>query len=84
VLPVPPFVGAIVVPPPPFDPALKVPAVARVAGDRPLAWLDDVFPPAARTWARDRDAPTLLVLVSPEAGLTRAHVDEVLTWATTA
>ena len=48
-------------PPVPFDPELKVPAVAEVAGDRPAAWIDDnrtraacwaAAAPHRRCWSR--------------------------------
>ncbi|WP_238016958.1 hypothetical protein KZZ52_45660 [Dactylosporangium sp. AC04546] len=64
----------------PFEPELKVPAVAAVAGERPAAWIDDHHTPAGRRWAAARAAPTLLVPVDPAVGWTRADVDAVLTW----
>jgi hypothetical protein len=64
----------------PFDPELKVPAVAAVVGDRPAAWIDDNHTPAGRRWAAARTAPTLLVPIDPAVGWTRADVDRVLAW----
>jgi hypothetical protein len=52
----------------------KLPAVRRFAGHRPVAWLDDSFDPATRTWAAEREAPTLLVGVGHRTGLNRRHV----------
>jgi hypothetical protein len=68
-------------PPVPFTPELKVPAVAGVVGDRPAAWIDDNHTPAGRDWAARRDAPSLLVSIDPALGCTRADVDRVLAWA---
>jgi hypothetical protein len=56
----------------------KWPAIKELAGDRPLAFVDDS---ATRMVASphemlDRTAPTLVI--APEYYLTRAHVDELL------
>jgi hypothetical protein len=67
-------------PPPPFDPELKVPAVDAVAGDRPVAWIDDNHTSMGRRWAGARSAPTLLVSIDPAIGWTRLDVDRVLGW----
>jgi hypothetical protein len=67
-------------PPVPFAPELKVPAVAAVVGDRPVAWIDDNHTQTGRRWAAERSAPTLLVSVDPAVGWTRADVDQVLAW----
>lgn len=83
VLRLPPFHGAAILPHGLFDPALKVPAIEKAAGGRPLAWIDDLLSPAAWTWAHARPVPTLLVPVDPEIGLTRQHVDVLLDWVTT-
>jgi hypothetical protein len=80
VLDLPDFVGAVELPSGRFDPALKVPAVDRVAGERPTAWVDDLLGPEAYRWAADRPAPTLLVPVDPATGLHRDHVDQLLAW----
>lgn len=71
----------IAFPPVPFHPRDKLPAIARYAGHRPLAWIDDALAPEARTWAADRRAPTLLISVDPAAGLTRPAIDQALQWA---
>ncbi|BCJ55485.1 hypothetical protein Asp14428_69600 [Actinoplanes sp. NBRC 14428] len=68
-------------PPLPFPPEDKVPAIARAAGDRPAAWIDDNHTAAGRRWAAGRSAPTLLVPVDSALGWTRADVDRVLAWA---
>ncbi|MFI5915090.1 hypothetical protein [Dactylosporangium sp. NPDC051541] len=69
-------------PPVPFEPELKVPAVAALVGDRPAAWIDDNHTPRGRAWAAGRAAPTLLVDTDPAIGWTRADVDRVLEWVT--
>lgn len=60
----------------------KLPAVEAHAGDRPLAWVDDAFNDACRTWAAGRGAPTLLVETEPATGLTDRHARELRDWAT--
>jgi hypothetical protein len=67
-------------PPVPFTPELKVPAVDLVAGDRPVAWIDDNHTPRGLRWAAARPAATLLVSVDPAIGWTRSDVDRVLDW----
>lgn len=47
----------------------KLDAIDRIAGDRPLAWVDDAFNEACHDWARGRPAPTLLVATDPAVGL---------------
>ena len=68
-------------PPVPFHPRDKLPAVARYAGGRPLAWVDDQLPAETRAWAAARRAPALLIEVDPADGLTRPVVDGCLRWA---
>ena len=80
VLDVPEFVAAASLPAGQFDPAVKVPAIGLVAGDRAVAWIDDLLTPAASAWAAERRQPTLLVSVDPLHGLTRVHVDRLLDW----
>jgi hypothetical protein len=65
----------------PFAPELKVPVIDRYVGARPAAWIDDLLGPAARDWAADRTAPTLLLPADPAVGLTRPTVDAALSWA---
>lgn len=64
----------------PFETEMKLPGVMAVVGDRPVAWIDDDHTDAARRWAVERPAPTLLVSVDPAVGWTRADVDQVLGW----
>ena len=73
----------IPLPPAPFPPGAKLPAVAEFAGERPLAWLDDVVTSEMVAWAAARPAPTLLIPVDPAQGLTREVVDICLTWSAT-
>lgn len=82
VLDVPRFHGAVDLPRGTFDPALKVPAVDRAAGARPLAWIDDMLTPDAWAWALARSVPTLLIPIDPAVGLTHQHVRQLLDWAT--
>jgi hypothetical protein len=70
-------------PPTPFDPAEKVAAIERVAGDRRAARVDDTVTSAGREWTARRRHPTLLVEVDSAIGLTRARVDRLLDWART-
>ena len=71
---------AVGFPPVPFEPELKVPAIAAAVGDRPAAWIDDNHTAAGRRWAAERAAPTLLVPIDPATGWTRADVESVLDW----
>jgi hypothetical protein len=41
-------------PPIPFDPTEKAPAIEAYIGDRPAAWLDDLIGDEARQWAEQR------------------------------
>jgi hypothetical protein len=59
----------------------KVSAIERFAGDRPAAWIDDNFNEPCRSWARRRQAPTLLVPTDPAVGLTDQHVEDLEAWA---
>lgn len=58
----------------------KLDAIDAYAGDRPLAWIDDSLDDSCREWARDREAPTLLVETEPTRGLEEAHVDALVAW----
>ena len=59
----------------------KLSAIDTYAGDRPAAWVDDSFNDACYDWAARRQAPTLLVRTDPAVGLTDAHVEQLLAWA---
>jgi hypothetical protein len=58
----------------------KMGPIAKYAGDRPLAWVDDSLDESCHDWAREREAPTLLVPVDSSRGLEEAHVDALLDW----
>jgi len=79
-LALPLFEGEIALPTGQFHPREKVPAVDLVAGERPLAWVDDLLTVEAWQWAANRNSPTLLVPIDPTMGLTRARIDELFAW----
>ena len=66
---------------PPGSAHWKLETVARHAGDRPLAWIDDTFDDSCRAWAAARPAPTLLVATDPAVGLAAEHVTALERWA---
>jgi hypothetical protein len=82
IIDLPYFHGAVELPRGPFDPALKVPAIERLAGGRPLALIDDLLTPEAWTWPSARAVSTLLIPIDPVVGLTRQHVRQLLDWVT--
>ncbi len=59
----------------------KLEALQEYVGDRPLAWIDDSLDDSCREWARQREAPTLLVPTVSDIGITDAHTDTILDWA---
>lgn len=59
----------------------KLDAIDEYAGDRPAAWIDDHIEDVCVTWAREREAPTLLVPTESATGVTDEHVDRLLRWA---
>jgi hypothetical protein len=59
----------------------KLSAIERYAGERPAAWIDDSFNEACRFWAKEREAPTLLVQTDPAIGITDDHVEQLERWA---
>jgi hypothetical protein len=70
----------VTLPPRPFDPTLKLPAVTAFAGDRAAAWVDDIVTEEMCAWAASRPAPTLLIEIPSASGLTRDVVDRLLAW----
>jgi hypothetical protein len=52
----------------------KLRDVARFAGKRPLAWIDDDLFGDAFVWAEQRKAPTLLIRILARVGLTEQEV----------
>ena len=59
----------------------KVGAIDEYATDRPAAWIDDSLDERCTDWAAGREAPTLLVETNPAEGITDAHVEQLLDWA---
>jgi hypothetical protein len=60
----------------------KLPSVAAYVGsERACAWIDDDLPEDAERWARERGAPTLLLRVDHEVGLTDAVVERAIAFA---
>jgi len=58
----------------------KIPAIDRASGSRPVAWLDETIGAPHRSWARQREEPTLLVKTGSR-GISLANVRELLAWA---
>jgi hypothetical protein len=59
----------------------KIARIEEMAGDRPLAWVDGTEHGAYRRWARQRKAPTLVVVPEPSTGLSDEDVGELLAFA---
>ncbi len=59
----------------------KVSAIDRYAADRPAAWIDDSLDVRAEKWAKNRQAPTLLVLTESAVGITEEQVERLLGFA---
>ena len=60
----------------------KLDAIDAYAGpERACAWIDDALDERCERWAAERPGPTLLVPTEPATGLTDAHADELLAWA---
>jgi len=76
-----PALPVITMPPAPFHPRDKVSRVAAHAEGRAAAWIDDLHTPEGCDWAAERPWPTLLVPADATLGLTRDHVDLLITWA---
>ncbi|ONI71153.1 hypothetical protein ALI144C_52510 [Actinosynnema sp. ALI-1.44] len=71
---------------PAFGWSAKVGPILQWVANRPLAWLDDQYGGKEYGWAEDRrddGIPTLIVSVGAGRGLTRQHVDDVITWLAT-
>jgi HAD domain in Swiss Army Knife RNA repair proteins len=64
-----------------FEARDKVPAIDAYAGERPVAWVDDLLGQEAHEWAAQRPWPTLLVEVDSAIGLTREHVERLHAWS---
>lgn len=61
----------------------KLAPIRRFVRDRPFAWVDDEIGADAHRWARRRSAPTLLLDVRADIGLTADHVDALLQFGAT-
>jgi hypothetical protein len=59
----------------------KLRAVRQFASDRPLAWADDQMTSTARRWARDRDAPTLLIKPDRRRGISPRQLNALAGFA---
>jgi hypothetical protein len=59
----------------------KLVPLDEYGGDRPLAWIDDNFDDSCYRWARNRQAPTLLVPTDPALGLEEAQTEALVAWA---
>ena len=59
----------------------KLDAMTEYAGSRPAAWIDDNIDEECENWAKQREAPTLLVRTKSSVGMTDKHVKTLLKWA---
>lgn len=60
---------------------IKFEALKRHAGDRALAWVDDMIPEEAFAWAAARAVPTLLRPIDPRTGMAEGDVEALLGFA---
>jgi hypothetical protein len=59
----------------------KLEAIEEYAGERPAAWIDDSLDERCTAWADGRASPTLLIETESATGITDAHVEQLLEWA---
>lgn len=59
----------------------KLDALDEYARHRPLAWVDDSLDESCHAWAGRRPAPTLLVPTESAVGITEAHTEALVRWA---
>lgn len=59
----------------------KLGAIEEYAGERPAAWIDDSLDERCTAWADGRTAPTFLIETDSATGITDAHVEQLLAWA---
>jgi hypothetical protein len=70
----------VALPPIPFAPEMKVPAIDALVAGAPCAWVEDRMTQSAKDWANARTEATLLIDVDPAVGLTRSMVDQLVAW----
>ncbi|MBS1676840.1 MAG: hypothetical protein JST08_05585 [Actinobacteria bacterium] len=58
----------------------KLGPLDQYSGDRALAWIDDNFDESCYRWAREREAPTLLVPTDPAEGLQEVETEALVAW----
>jgi hypothetical protein len=59
----------------------KLGPLDEYGGERPLAWIDDSFDESCYEWAREREAPTLLMPTESHLGLEEVQVEALTAWA---
>lgn len=59
----------------------KLGPLDEYGADRPLAWIDDSFDESCYAWAREREAPTLLMPTESHLGLEEVQVEALTAWA---
>jgi hypothetical protein len=59
----------------------KLGPLEEYGGERPLAWIDDSFDESCYEWAREREAPTLLMPTESHLGLEEVQVEALTAWA---
>lgn len=58
----------------------KLGPIAKFAGGRPLAWIDDSLSEECYEWAESRQEPTLLVPTHSPVGIEEGHVEALIRW----
>jgi len=59
----------------------KLPSVREFVGAQPTAWIDDDLYSDTRTWADQRDVPTLLIRTSSSVGFAEEHFEQLKAFA---
>lgn len=62
-------------------PLNKLPAVTDFVSDRAVVWIDDNHSGRETAWAKDREAPTLLITPNHNVGLSQEHIAQARTFA---
>jgi Swiss Army Knife RNA repair-like protein len=65
----------------PLGETWKLPSIMRYVRKRPFAWIDDEIGPDAHRWAKQRAAPTLLLDIRPDCGLSEDDVETLIGFA---